>query len=135
VSATHVLIVEDDDATREVLVDLLTDAGYTVYEAPDGKPALERLRAHPEGMVVLLDWMMPGIDGLAVLQAVAAESPLAKRHSYILMSATGRWLPTEMLLLLKQLNVSSVPKPFDVDEMLAAVEQAASRLPEGPAYR
>ena len=128
-----VLVVEDDDATREVLVDLLTDGGYTVYEAPDGKPALERLRAHPEGLVVLLDWMMPGIDGLAVLQAVAAESPLARRHRYILMSATGRWLPPEMARLLEQLNVSSVPKPFDIDEMLAAVEQAASFLPGTPA--
>lgn len=132
-SAVEILVVEDDDSTREVLVDLLTEAGYTVYEAPDGKPALERLRAHPEGLVVLLDWMMPGIDGLAVLQAVAVESPLAKRHSYILMSATGRWLPLELMQLLKQLNIATVSKPFDLDELLAAIEKAASRLPHTPA--
>jgi two-component system NtrC family sensor kinase len=70
--ATGVLIVEDDEPTREVLVELLTDARYTVYQAPDGKLALERLRTHPEGLVVLLDLMMPGVDGFKVLQAVAA---------------------------------------------------------------
>lgn len=86
-STRGVLIVEDDESTREILVDLLADAGYVVYQAPNGKPALERLRSHPEGLVVLLDLMMPGVDGLQVLQAVATESSLATRHTYILMTA------------------------------------------------
>jgi two-component system response regulator FlrC len=123
-----VLVVEDDQSTREVIVECLQDAGYTVYEAPDGAPALERLRTHPEGLVVLLDLWMPGIDGYQVLQAVAAESPLATKHMYILLSAIGRTLPLHVVDLLKQLNVSSMSKPFDIDELLAAVEQAASTL-------
>lgn len=124
-----VLIVEDDDATREVLVELLTMEGYGVYEAPDGKPALERMRTHPEGLVVLLDLWMPGIDGLAVLSALAADSPLAARHVYILMTAVGKTLPEAVRQLVGQLNVSVVLKPFEFDTMLAAIEQAASRLP------
>lgn len=127
-AAAGVLVVEDDQPTREVLVEYLQDAGYTVYEAPDGLPALERLRTHPEGLVVLLDLMMPGMDGYAVLQVVAHESPLATRHAYILLSAIGRTLPLKVVDILKQLNVPSIPKPFDLDELLGAIQKAACTL-------
>lgn len=110
------------------MVEYLQDAGYTVYEAPDGRPALERLRSHPEGLVVLLDLMMPGMDGYALLQAIDEESSLATRHAYILVSATSRTLPLKVATILKQLNVKSVPKPFDLDELLAAVQKAANTL-------
>ncbi len=127
-TAVDVLVVEDDQEIREMLVEYLRDAGYTVYEAPDGKPALERLRTHPAGLVVLLDLMMPGMDGYAVLQAVAEESPLATKHAYILVSATSSTLPLKVAAILKQLHVMSVPKPFDLDELLAAVQKTASTL-------
>src|SRR5579871_4171464 len=123
-----VLIVEDDESTRAVLADLLQEEGYMVFTAPDGKPALERLRTHPAGLVVLLDLMMPGMDGYAVLQAVAEESPLATKHAYILVSATSSTLPLKVAAILKQLHVMSVPKPFDLDELLAAVQKTASTL-------
>ena len=51
---TAVLVVDDDDFIREALRELLSEEGYTVYEAPDGKAALQRLGDHPTGMVVLL---------------------------------------------------------------------------------
>lgn len=126
---TGVLVVEDDTGLREVLVDLFTSEGYAVYEAPDGQPALERMRTHPEGLVVLLDWMMPGVDGLAVLRAVAAESSLATRHVYILTTAAGNILPAELKQLARQLSVDMVFKPFDIDTLVDAVSQAASHLP------
>ena len=126
-----VLIVDDDELIREVLADLLTDAGYVVLTAPDGIPALERLRTHPTGLVVLLDLMMPEMDGYALLQVVAAEAPLATRHVYILMSATIKTLPLRVVELLRQLHLSSLQKPFDFEEVLAAVEHAAHRLPKG----
>lgn len=123
-----ILIVEDDEATREVLVECLRSEGYTVYQASDGRPVLERLRTHPARLVVVLDLMMPGMDGYAVLQTVAAESALATRHAYILMTATGRFLPPNVIELLKQLKGSVLSKPFDLEELLAAVQKAASRL-------
>lgn len=126
-----VLIVEDDEPTREVLADLLTDAGYAVLTAPNGKPALERLRTHPMGLVVLLDLMMPEMDGYALLQAVAADSSLATRHAYILMSATIKTLPLRVVELLRQLHLSSLQKPLDIDEVLAVVGHAAHHLPQG----
>jgi len=127
-AATGVLVGEDDQDIRALIVEYLQSAGYTVYEAPDGKPALERLRTHPKGLVVLLDLMMPGIDGYAVLQAVAHEPSLATKHAYILVSATSKTLPLKIAAILKQLHVTSVPKPFDLDELLAAVQKAASIL-------
>ena len=125
-----VLIVEDDEEVRALVAECLRDEGYTVYEAPDGKPALERLRTHPAGLVVILDLWMPGMDGFAVLQAVAEESPLATRHAFILFSATAKTLPPKVTEILKRLRVTVVSKPFDLDELLAAVQQAATRLRE-----
>lgn len=127
-AAVGVLVVEDDQEIREMTAGYLRDEGYTVYEAPDGKPALERLRTHPEGLVVLLDLMMPGMDGYAVLQAVAHESPLATRHAYILFTATAKTLPLKVVVMLKQLNVALVSKPFDLEQLLTAVQKAASTL-------
>lgn len=129
-AARGVLVVDDDQEVREIVADVLRDAGYTVYEAPDGQPALERLRAHPGSLVVLLDLMMPGLDGYAVLEALAADAPRAQRHAYILFSASRTTLPSRVAALLKQLNASSLPKPFDLDELLAVVQTAATRLRE-----
>jgi CheY-like chemotaxis protein len=129
---TGILVVEDDELTREVLVYTLTDAGYTVYQAPNGGSALERMRTHQEGLVVLLDLMMPGVNGLDVLQTVAAESPLATRHTYILITAVGKALPLQVGDLLKQLGTPCLPKPYELDDLMTAVEQAAARLAKHP---
>lgn len=123
-----ILVVEDDQDIREVTAGYLREEGYTVYEAPDGKPALARLRTHPEGLVVLLDLWMPGMDGYAVLQAVAEESPLATRHAYILFSANAQTFPLKVAVMLKQLNAAILSKPFDLEQLLAAVQKAASTL-------
>lgn len=127
-AAQQVLVVEDDDAIRETLVDLLQDAGYVVNAARDGRPALTRLHQSKERLVVLLDLNMPGLDGKAVLQAVAAHDVLATRHAFILMTANERTLPLDFALLLTQLQVSVVAKPFDIDHLLELVAQASTRL-------
>jgi CheY-like chemotaxis protein len=126
--APGVLIVEDDEPVRELLAKLLQEEGYTVFTAPDGQPALERLRTHPSGLVVLFDLMMPGMDGYALLRAIAAESPLTTQHAYILMSAMAKTLPLKVVQLLKHLNGDALSKPFDLEDVLAAVKKAASRL-------
>lgn len=124
----QVLVVEDDDAIRETVVDLLRDAGYVVDAVPDGRPALTRLRKSKERLVGLLDLNMPGLDGEAVLQAVAAHDVLATRHAFILMTANQRTLSRDFALLLTQLRVSVIAKPFDIDHLLEMVAQAAARL-------
>ena len=64
--APQVLIVEDDDSTRQILRRTLAKQGWTVAEAEDGEAALERVAQHPPGLI-LLDLMMPKMDGFAFL--------------------------------------------------------------------
>ena len=124
-----VLIVDDDAMVRLMLRMALEDSGYTVLEADDGQYALEPLRKHRCGMVVLLDWQMPGMDGEALLRAVAADPPLASRHTYILMTASHEGaLPPSFVQTLAQMGARVVRKPFKVADALAAVEQAAACL-------
>jgi len=68
----EVLIVDDDPDVRSLLAFTLTDAGFAVREAQDGAHALEALRERPPACM-LLDLMMPGLDGFGVLEAMRAE--------------------------------------------------------------
>lgn len=126
---TDVLVVDDDTDIREVLRIALQDEGHTVYEAPDGMPALARLRQHPRGMVVLLDLNMPGMDGIQVLQSVLAESALAQRNRFLLVTANANDQNLALDTLLASLSVPVVAKPFDLEAILTAVKSAAATLP------
>lgn len=126
-----VLVVEDDDAIRATVHAVLAEEGYTVFDAPDGRPALTRLRESPDPSVVLLDLNMPGMDGVQVLQAVAAHETLATRHAYLLLSAYAQDLSTAVSTLLRQLHVPVVRKPFELDVLVDAVAAATARLASG----
>jgi CheY-like chemotaxis protein len=123
-----VLVVEDDETIRESVVFCLREEGYTIYDAPDGKAALDLLREHAERMVVLLDLAMPVVDGFAVVQAVELNPPLAERHAYIIMSAQERTLPLAFVQQITRLNMAVLSKPFDLDQLLETVASAAARL-------
>jgi CheY-like chemotaxis protein len=69
---TEILVVDDDAATRAMLRRNLAKAGWTVTEAADGREALARL-ARSRPAAVLLDLMMPGVDGFEVLEAMRRE--------------------------------------------------------------
>ncbi len=122
------LVVEDDLETRGAIASTLEEGGYLVAEAPDGRAALEVLRVSPYSLVALLDYWMPRVDGADVLEAVARDPLLASRHAYIIVTATPELLPPAFAALLRQLDVPVVAKPFDMDELLAVVAQAARRL-------
>lgn len=123
-----VLVVEDEDAIRQVLREALEDAGYVVYEAADGRPALARLQESHEQLVVLVDLHMPCMDGRQVLEAVAAHETLGARHAYVLMTAAYTTIPLALVRLLTHLHVPTLPKPFDLDDLLGLVSEAAARL-------
>lgn len=127
-SAMNVLIVDDDEAIRDTLRFALEDSGYVVSEASDGLSALKQLRVAPGRCVVLLDLMMPGLDGAGVLGAVAGDQRLATRHAYILVTANTRTLTLAFVNLLSSLSVPIINKPFDVDTLLEVVSGAAQRL-------
>jgi CheY-like chemotaxis protein len=130
---TDVLVVDDDANLRTFLAGLLEAEGYTVLQASDGRPALDRLRHHPTELVVLLDLHMPMMSGIEVLRVVEAEVPLSTRHAYlVLSSAQSDELPPDFLLLLERHHIPLFAKPCPLDELVAAVAAAAERL-EGSA--
>lgn len=125
---TRVLIVDDDEGIRETIRLALEDAGYTIAEASDGLAALKQLRAGRERMVVLLDLMMPGLDGAGLLGAVAADARLSSQYAFVLITANTKTLTLAFATLLQNLSVPVLTKPFDIDTLLDAVATAAHRL-------
>jgi CheY-like chemotaxis protein len=124
----RVLVVDDDADIRDMLRLVLTDVGHEVAEAVDGEAALDFLRATLDRWIVLLDYLLRGgLDGREVLTAMAADAQLAARHAYIAFPANPE-LDAPVAALREALGVPLLPKPFDLDELLAAVAQAEARL-------
>lgn len=124
-----VLIVDDDEPIRESLQDAMRDAGYAIVKVADGEDALDVLRATPYHAVVLLDLMMPGMNGRSVLHILEKDTELAQRHAWIVMSADHTGLGRIPPELREQLSLTLVKKPFDMDELLATIAQRAELLP------
>ncbi|MGV3479404.1 MAG: response regulator transcription factor, partial [Sphingobium sp.] len=68
-SNNHILVVDDDPGIREVIGDFLSDHGYDVARAADGKAMRAAMSARPVDLIVL-DMMMPGEDGLSILRSL-----------------------------------------------------------------
>jgi two-component system, NtrC family, nitrogen regulation response regulator NtrX len=120
-SKTSVLIVDDDTSIRETLRYLLEDAGYAVFEAQDGLQALDHLRKAPAPMIVLLDLMMPRVDGAGLLGTVAGDTRRLRRHRYIMMTAGHQTLSLAFAHLLSDLSVPVIHKPFNIDKLLDTI--------------
>jgi CheY-like chemotaxis protein/nitrogen-specific signal transduction histidine kinase len=109
-----VMVVEDNDALRELVVETLRDAGYRVIEAHDGRAALSLFaRQNPPPDLVVSDVMMPKLDGFALSAEILARTPATR---ILLMSGyAGAGAPVdaggEPLLV----------KPFTPDALLARV--------------
>jgi two-component system KDP operon response regulator KdpE len=124
-SGATVLIVEDDDDTRTVLVRELGSRGYRIQEAADGRTALERWEAsRPD--VVLLDLGLPDIDGLAIIRRIRREAMTP------IVILSGRYAEREKVEALERGADDYVTKPFGVDELHARIRVALRRA-TGPA--
>ena len=124
----RVLLVDDDPALRGLLHAVLQDDGHMILEASDGAEALATLGESVAPLIVLLDWQMPKVDGFGVLRAVAADGHLRALHRFVLVTAADWQHDPEHTMLLEQLQVPVIPKPFDIAAMSEVVEQAATCL-------
>lgn len=133
---TTVLVIDDDESIRTTLHMLLeAEGGYTVLEAADGKSAAEVLRASPAGMIVLFDYLMPQMDGAALLALAEREQWLGGHYAFICMTvASQRELPAALAALLAHYDVPLIAKPFDIDNLLAGVRLAEQRLAQHPEH-
>lgn len=124
-----VLIVEDNEDIREALRDLLEDETYAVLEASDGLAGLALVRASQVALVVLVDYMMPRMDGFALMREAADDPLLLAHHAFILLTANDDRLPLAFVALLQALRTPIIGKPFELQDLLDAVTMAQQGLP------
>src|SRR5687767_4053443 len=125
-SKVRVLVVEDDAAIRRGIVDALSFAGYATRAAGTGTAGLD-LAVQSDCDLVLLDLVLPGKDGLEILQAVRAVRPTLP---VIILTARGDEMDRVQGLRLGADDY--VVKPFSVKELLARVEAVLRRMRAGP---
>ena len=125
---TQVLVIDDSYTLRQLIRATLEPAGYRILEAADGAEGLVALRSSLEPLVVLLDYQMPHMDGMEVLQAVSQSGGPLLSHDYIVISANQATFPSAFIDLLRHLSIRVLPKPFERETLLATVEQAAERI-------
>ncbi len=126
---TRVLVVDDDADIRAILRIALEEEHYTVAEAANGRIALELLCSSDKPHVVLIDALMPDMNGEEMLFAVAADSTLAQRHRYIFFTARSSGISPEFQAVLTSLNAPVLPKPFDISLLTETVAASARQLP------
>lgn len=122
-----ILVIEDDDAIRTLLVDVLTDEGYLVRAAPDGLAALALLESWSPHLIIL-DQLMPRMDG-PTFRAEQRTRPAIAQIPVLLLSA-ARDLPEQATVL----DVTAtMPKPFNLDELVVTTARLLTdtAAPEG----
>ena len=117
----RVLVIDDDVALREILRDCLEAEGYAVDVAVDGRDGLDRLQ-HRRPRVILLDLMMPVMDGWTFRAEQLARDELARIPVIVLSAAHGARRQAELLGA-----AAIIEKPFDLDSLCATVVTLAER--------
>ena len=120
----RVLVVDDDVTVREVVVTYLRAAGHDVDETADGESALALLRDTPTDLLVL-DLMLPGIDGLAVCERLRSRGD---DLPVIMLTALGS--ETDRVVGLERGADDYVTKPFSPRELVLRVDSVLRRAGE-----
>lgn len=117
-----VLIVDDDRDFREALGSALTVRGFGVREAASGREALDQLKEHwPLPDALLIDLMMPGMDGWQLLKVLKGDPMLARIPSAVVSASRNLGhLPD---------SVSVLPKPCDLSAFLRFLEEVPAAAP------
>jgi CheY-like chemotaxis protein len=111
-----VLVVEDDWDIREVVADVLREAGRAVVTARDGLEALQKLDTMQRPCIVVLDLMMPRLDGIGFLRELA-EHPLKDDFIVLVMSAYRGLTGAAQSPAVR----ATLAKPFEMDALVSLV--------------
>jgi CheY-like chemotaxis protein len=122
VSSTTVLIVEDDASVRDLMRTALGLAGFGTVTAPNGADALEYLRAGGDAGVILLDLMMPVMDGFEFRRQQLEEPPLAAIPVVVFSTMAGRRVP-------ELDGCAAVDKLVDVSKVTEIIRQSVRAGP------
>jgi two-component system cell cycle response regulator len=117
-AGSRVLVVDDDPVTCSALNGLLRKRGYEVIVANDGARAYEILQEPDAPSLAIIDWMMPGLDGIELCRKLRSLPSFA--YTYIVM-LSGRTDKEDFLAGLEAGADDYVGKPFDIDELHARI--------------
>lgn len=124
---TSVLIVEDNNEIRDVVEETLRIEGFRVYSVQNGKEAMSALKMIPGRALVLLDMMMPVMDGWEFLTRYTSGQSVNEAGPVLVVSALG----ANAALVPKFSAVPAVgyiKKPFDVENLVHMVSQYCDRV-------
>jgi two-component system alkaline phosphatase synthesis response regulator PhoP len=121
----RVLVTDDDDTIRAVVKLMLERGGYEVIEATNGREVLQMMEQTPVPDIIILDLMMPYIDGLQVIKKIRSH-PEWERVPVIMLSANIS--ENEVVKLLKAGANDYVTKPFNPRELVARVNVNIERF-------
>ncbi|MBI4536904.1 MAG: sigma-54-dependent Fis family transcriptional regulator [candidate division NC10 bacterium] len=117
----RILVADDETASRHGLAALLGGWGYEVAEAADGQEALDKARTFRPSLVIA-DLVMPGLDGLQLLQALCSDLPFA-----VMILLTGHGSVETAVGAMKQGAYDYLTKPVDVKRLRVLVERALEK--------
>jgi len=120
----HVLVIDDDLRTVFAITSTLELHGMRVAFASDGRQGIEALLAAPETDLILMDVMMPGMDGYATMTAIRQMPQFAQLP---IIAVTARAMPGDRDKSLSAGASDYVTKPVDTDELLFCIERWLSR--------
>jgi len=119
-SVPNILVVDDDQALRGLFTTLLTKKGFAVDTATDGRVAFDQLQRHTYS-VILLDLMMPEVNGFELLEKLRRESPTLLDRVIVMTGASQRSI--------ESLDTSRIwgliRKPFDIDQLVSSAQDCA----------
>ena len=110
----NILVVDYEPTIADLLIEILTDAGYIAYSMPPGTPALAAIARYAPALLLLDTWR-PTMDGAALLARVREVAPAAMP---IVLMTTGL---READRLLVPESIELLAKPFDLNDLLACV--------------
>lgn len=120
-----VLVVDDDDLNRKIIRTILKDAEFTIAEATDGEQGLRMLEKEPDIQIVLLDRMMPNMDGIAFMKEFNSR-PEWVYKKVIMQTAANQ--PKDVISGKGAGVYYYLAKPFDDDILLSVVRAAADEI-------
>lgn len=121
-SVCSIMVVEDDFDIREVVADLLTAEGYEVIIAANGREALDYLESRAPPCVILLDLMMPVMNGWQFLEMLRKDCRLSQVPVVVVTASPSSVSGANAL----------IRKPFDLDDLVRTVSRFCS-CPRPPA--
>ncbi|NLI57368.1 MAG: response regulator transcription factor [Clostridium sp.] len=121
--AAKILILEDDESIRSMLVVNFKKYNFTIYQCATGEEALSVAQIHPDIDIAVLDIMLPGIDGIEVCKT------LRNKHPFIgIIMLTAKAQERDKVYALESGADDYVTKPFGISELMARVNSLLRRV-------